>query len=123
MSQLRKKMRRTMATLVVKGKRMQHTMRDKKKGFDTLFDRYRKTPIYLALLLGAFSLIGATLLASGENLTLEAIKERKKEDLLASLEMVVPKNLYDNDLVHDSYEINDAKNGSRTIYPAPCLHS
>lgn len=80
--------------------------------------QYRKTPIYLALLLGSFALIGATLLATSHEATSEAIKQRLKEDLMSSLAMVIPNELFDNDLVKDSYGLQPKVGGKRIIYPA-----
>jgi electron transport complex protein RnfG len=78
----------------------------------------RKTPAYLALLLGLFSLLGAGLLATAQDLTGEAIAARQKDDLLTSLAMVVPRSLYDNDPVGESYDLPDAAGTAHTVYPA-----
>lgn len=80
--------------------------------------RKERSPVYLAGLLGGFSLLGAALLASGFQATEGAIAARQKEDLLTSLSLVIPAALHDNDLVADSYALPLAGGGSRTVYPA-----
>ena len=80
--------------------------------------KYRKTPVYLAILLGAFSLVGAVLLSTGYEVTSEPIAQRLKEDLMSSLAMVIPLDKHDNDLVRDSYGFTPTNGDKRIIYPA-----
>lgn len=58
--------------------------------------------MYQAGMLGLFSLFAAGLLMFGDRLTRDAIAERAAEDLLASLEQVIPASLHDNDLLADT---------------------
>lgn len=67
----------------------------------TWFGSLRGSPVHHAALLGAFSLVAALLLASGDLLTREAIEARGREDLKAGLAQVIPKALHDNDLLKD----------------------
>ena len=62
---------------------------------------FRQNAIFQGLLLGGFALAAAAFLAVGDVSTAEAIAARKAEDLKASLSQVVPKNLYDNDILTD----------------------
>lgn len=78
---------------------------------------YRTSPVYLAALLGAFAFVGAALLAIGHAATKEAIRQRLKEDLQASLAMVAPPALHDNDLIGESFDFKDATGQMRRIYP------
>ncbi|MBB4304365.1 electron transport complex protein RnfG [Rhodobium orientis] len=77
-----------------------------------------RSPIYLAALLGGFALIGAALLATGFAGTEDAIEQRHKEDLQASLSMVMPEDLHDNDPVVDAWKFSATGDNSRMIYPA-----
>ncbi|MEA1050640.1 electron transport complex subunit RsxG [Lamprobacter modestohalophilus] len=54
---------------------------------------------YQALLLAGFALAASVLLVVGNLVTKGPIAERKAEDLLASLEQVIPAELHDNDLL------------------------
>lgn len=76
--------------------------------------RKERSPFYLAGLLGFFSLIGAAVLAGGFEATEGAVRNRQREDLLSSLSLVIPSDLHDNDLVADSYALDDGT----IIYPA-----
>jgi electron transport complex protein RnfG len=83
-----------------------------------LREAHRKTPAYLAVLLGLFSLVGAGLLTTAQQMTSEAIAARQKDDLLTSLALVMPRSLYDNDPVGESYGLSDAAGAAHAIYPA-----
>ena len=93
------------------------TMDDKKE--DVALDA--KTPFrekipYQALLLGGFALAASTLLASSNEATKDAIAERLREDLLASLGEVVPPKTYSNDLLEDIITLPRKDGTPATIY-------
>lgn len=60
----------------------------------------RATAIH-ALVLGGFSMAAAALLAGGNLLTADTIRQRAAEDLQASLAQVLPAAIHDNDLLAD----------------------
>jgi len=74
---------------------------------------FRQSPVFQAVLLGAFALGAAATLASGNYATEDAIAQRKKEDLTASIAQVVPPSLHDNDLLADQFKVK-----GRTVYQA-----
>jgi electron transport complex protein RnfG len=78
----------------------------------------KRGPLFLALLLGGLALGGATLLAGGFAVTESAIRQRHKEDLLASLSLVVPAGLHDNDLAADGYDLAIEGSKPLKVYPA-----
>ncbi len=80
--------------------------------------RKERSPFYLAALLGGFSLFGAALLATGFQTTEGAIRDRQKEDLLASLALVIPASIHDNDLIADSYAMPLSGSITREVFPA-----
>nr|WP_321457615.1 RnfABCDGE type electron transport complex subunit G [uncultured Cohaesibacter sp.] len=82
------------------------------------YEKHRSNPVYLATLLGGFSLLCAFILASSYVATLDPIALRQKEDLQSSLAKVIPATLHDNDLVKDAYVIKDDAGTEKTVYPA-----
>ena len=110
-----RKFNRNLIRLTIRSKKTRQNVRTL---LSQAIGKYRNTPTYLALLLGSFALIGATLLATSHEVTSEAIKQRLKEDLMSSLTMVIPNELFDNDLVKDSYSLDLKARGKRIIYPA-----
>ena len=77
---------------------------------------------YQAGVLAAFALLASILLGFADLATRDAIQLRLEEDLKASLEEVVPADLYDNDLLADNVALAsaDANIGSAetTVYLA-----
>ncbi|MEW8204899.1 MAG: electron transporter RnfG, partial [Candidatus Thiodiazotropha taylori] len=57
--------------------------------------QYRKRVGYQAVLLGGFSTLATALLVAGNIATKDDIMARQKEDLLRSLNQVVPTEYYD----------------------------
>jgi electron transport complex protein RnfG len=78
--------------------------------------KYRKRIGYQAVLLGGFSTLATALLVAGNLATTEAIRERQREDLLASLAQVVPPASYDNNLLAQPLEIADDRDRPVTVY-------
>lgn len=70
------------------------------------------------VLLAAFSLATALILAGSDELTSAAIATRATEDLYASLSQVVPDGLHDNDLTANTRVIADAEEGEVPVYLA-----
>ncbi|SDF02180.1 electron transport complex, RnfABCDGE type, B subunit/electron transport complex, RnfABCDGE type, C subunit/electron transport complex, RnfABCDGE type, G subunit [Salipiger thiooxidans] len=68
------------------------------------------------VLLAAFSLATALILAGSDELTSGAIATRATEDLYASLSQVEPDGLHDNDLTTDTRVIADAEEGEVPVY-------
>ncbi len=62
-------------------------------------EQLRQKLSYQALLLAGFALLASALLGLADLNTKDAIKQRLAEDLQASLEQVIPKTYYDNDLL------------------------
>lgn len=78
---------------------------------------YRKRTGYQAGLLGGFATMAAVLLVMSNMVTHSDIEARQREDLMASLDQVIPPNLHDNDLLADTRVVStDA--GPRTVYRA-----
>jgi electron transport complex protein RnfG len=78
--------------------------------------KYRKRVGYQAVLLGGFTTIATALLVAGNLATKDDIRERQKEDLLHSLNQVVPAKYYDSDLLQQPLNINDNKGRALTVY-------
>jgi electron transport complex protein RnfG len=78
---------------------------------------YRKRTGYQAGLLGGFATMAAVLLVMSNMITKDDIQARQREDLLASLEQVIPPNLHDNDLLADTKAV-PIEAGQRTVYRA-----
>lgn len=80
-----------------------------------------KTPLrerisYQALLLGGFSFIATLLLVLGNLATGDAIGERAREDLRASLSQVIPAQVHDNDLLQAPLQIEGPDGKPLTVY-------
>jgi Na+-translocating ferredoxin:NAD+ oxidoreductase subunit G len=60
-----------------------------------------------ALMLGLFAVVGTTIVALTEDNTRERIAWNEREYLLRSLNEVVPRELYDNDIETDTIEVSD----------------
>lgn len=79
-------------------------------------NKYRKWISYQALLLGIFSTLATALLVAGNLATRDAIRERQKEDLQASLSQVIPAVLHDNDLLESPLSITGSRGEPLTVY-------
>jgi electron transport complex protein RnfG len=77
---------------------------------------YRKRVGYQAALLGGFATMAAALLVAGNIATKDVIAERQREDLLESLNQVIPSGRFDNDLVAHPLVIKDDQGRDVTIY-------
>ena len=71
-----------------------------------------------AVLLGGFSLVATLLLVLGNLATGDAIAERQREDLRASLAQVIPGRVHDNDLLGASLQVDGADGKPLTVYRA-----
>lgn len=69
-----------------------------------------------SVLLGGFSLFATALLVIGNLATRDAIAERLREDLRASLSQVIPDSVHDNDLLAHPLAFKDETNAPLTIY-------
>jgi Na+-translocating ferredoxin:NAD+ oxidoreductase subunit G len=78
--------------------------------------KYRKRIGYQAVLLGGFSTLATALLVAGNIATKDDIQARQKEDLLSSLNQVIPAENYDSDLLHQPLIISDSKGHDLTVY-------
>jgi electron transport complex protein RnfG len=80
--------------------------------------KYRQRVGYQAMLLGGFATFASIFLVSGNMATKDAIAERLKEDLLESLNQVVPAKMYDNDLLQEPLVMraDDTSQKEITIY-------
>lgn len=79
---------------------------------------FRERISYQALLLGGFSFIATALLVLGNVATSDAIEERMKEDLRASLSQVIPQEIHDNDLLESTLEMEKADGSKLLVYRA-----
>jgi len=79
---------------------------------------FKKRIGYHAGLLAGMALIVSALLAIGNNQTKAEIELRLEEDMRASLEMVMPNGLYDNDLLTDTASIISENGEEKLIYVA-----
>ena len=70
-------------------------------------DGLRQRLDYPTYLLAAAGLIASLVLGLGDLSTKGSIHQRQKEDLLATLEQVIPNNIHDNDLLNDVIEVVD----------------
>ncbi|WP_114011059.1 electron transport complex subunit RsxG [Cohaesibacter intestini] len=84
----------------------------------TRFEAIRSNPLYLALLLGFFSVVSALTLSSAFLATEEAIDLRHKEDLQKSLALVIPDDRHDNDLVTSAFTLKSEDGIEKLVYPA-----
>ncbi|MCU7812131.1 MAG: electron transport complex subunit RsxG [Candidatus Thiodiazotropha sp. (ex Notomyrtea botanica)] len=78
--------------------------------------QYRKRVGYQAVLLGGFSTLATALLVAGNIATKDVILERQKEDLLESLNQVIPERRYDNDLLTHPLTLSDEEGDTLTVY-------
>ncbi len=78
--------------------------------------KYRQRIGYQAVLLGGFSTLATALLVASNNATKDASLERQREDLLASLDQVVPQERYDNNLLAHPLELADEQGRPMTVY-------
>ncbi len=77
-----------------------------RRQFDDL-ERLRQRLDYQTYLLAAAGLLASLLLGIGDLATRGSIETRQKEDLLATLEQVLPSDLHDNDLLRDVKTVTD----------------
>ncbi len=77
---------------------------------------FRSRISYQAILLGGFSFIATALLVLGNLATRDAIDERMREDLRASLSQVIPASVHDNDLLANPLQFSDDDGQPLTIY-------
>jgi len=82
------------------------------------FGKLKRNLVFQAILLGAFALVAAALLSAGNLSTKDAILARQAEDLKASISQVVPKNLYDNDILADRIELSAGDGQPIIVYRA-----
>jgi len=87
------------------------TLYEKLTGFLSLenLEQLRPQLKYQAGVLAGFALLGSLLLGVADFATRDVIKLRLEEDLKASLEEVVPADLYDNDLLADTVSLPSAE--------------
>jgi electron transport complex protein RnfG len=91
-----------------------------RRQFDDL-DSLRKRLDYQTYLLAAAGLVASLLLGFGDLATRGSIERRQAEDMLATLEQVLPPGLYDNDLLHNARLIADTVEhglGETSVYLA-----
>lgn len=77
-----------------------------RRQFDDL-DSLRQRLDYQTYLLAAAGLVASVLLGFGDLATSGSIERRQAEDMLATLEQVLPPELHDNDLLHDVLGVSD----------------
>lgn len=77
---------------------------------------FRDRVSYQALLLGGFAFLATALLVLGHLATRDAIEERGREDLRASLTQVIPEALHDNDLLANPLTIGLDAGQPLTVY-------
>jgi len=71
-------------------------------------------PVSAARMLGFFSLIGIGLVTLIFYITSPKISQNQHDELLRSLKVIMPADLYDNDLVSDTLHVTDSRLGSAT---------
>ena len=86
--------------------------------FDTIKTKYRRNPVFHAVLLSGFALISAVLLIIGNLLTAESIELRRIEDLQFSLGQVIPSAMHDNSLWSDTRTLKTDTGEAVTYYLA-----
>lgn len=79
---------------------------------------FRKRTGYHAGLLGGFAAMAAALLIMGNVATRDSILERQKEDLLSTLNQVIPHELYDEGLLDNNLPFNVDNGETLTVYRA-----
>lgn len=80
--------------------------------------KFRETVTFQAILLGASTLVAATLLSFGNLATKDEIALRLEEDLKASIAQVMPPELYENDLLKSALTVEDPTGASVLVYRA-----
>ncbi len=91
-----------------------------RRQFDDL-ENLRQRLDYQTYLLAAAGLVASLLLGIGDLATRGSIEARQEEDLLATLEQVLPSSLHDNDLLRDVRPITDSAErglGTTQVYRA-----
>ncbi len=91
-----------------------------RRQFDDL-ERLRQRLDYQTYLLAAAGLVASLLLGIGDLATRGSIEARQEEDLLATLEQVLPSDLHDNDLLRDVKTVTDSAErglGNTQVYLA-----
>ncbi len=68
-------------------------------------------PLSAALMLGVFSLIGIGLVTLVFYITGPKVSQNQHDELLRSLKVIMPADLYDNDLVSDTLHVSDSRLG------------
>ncbi|WP_139557878.1 electron transport complex subunit RsxG [Methylotetracoccus oryzae] len=87
-----------------------------RRQFDDL-DTLRQRLDYQTYVLAAAALLASVLLGVGDLATKGSIERRQAEDLLATLEQVLPSGLYDNDLLRDSGTVADTGEQGLGVVP------
>ena len=87
-----------------------------RRRFDDL-DTLRQRLDYQTYILAAAALLASVLLGFGDLITKGSIERRQAEDLLATLEQVLPPSLYENDLLQDTKTVADT--GERGLGAVP----
>ncbi len=77
-----------------------------------------KNPVVHAVLLAIIALVAAVFLILGNMATKHSIALRKYEDLVRSLNMVIPAKKHDNDLTKDTTRVADEQGRSYRVYLA-----
>ncbi|MCP4934911.1 MAG: electron transport complex subunit RsxG [bacterium] len=77
-----------------------------------------ENPVVHAGLLGGIALVAAVFLILGNMATEQPIKDRNHEDLVHSLEIVIPDRLHDSDLTAEVIHLEDAAGKLHEIYRA-----
>ncbi|MBZ4021797.1 electron transport complex subunit RsxG [Rhodobacter sp. TJ_12] len=78
----------------------------------------KSSPFAHGLMLGLFSLVTAGLLAMADQTTQAPIAQRSAEDLAASLDQVLPAEIYDNSPATDLRSVEDADEGVVQVHIA-----
>lgn len=78
--------------------------------------KYRQRVGYQAMLLGGFTTMATVFLVVGNLITKEVIAERLQEDLLISLNQVIPEEHYSNNLLENPLIITMPQGESITVY-------
>jgi len=77
-------------------------------------EKIKQTLAYPALLMGCIALLVCSLLLLAHNLTAQPIADRQREDLTKLLNQVLPKNLYDNQPLDQTFQ--QVINGQHYIF-------
>jgi electron transport complex protein RnfG len=79
---------------------------------------YQNRVAYHATLLGGMALLASTALIVADQSTRPEIDKRLDEDMRASLQQVLPQQLYDNNPLEDTLAVEDGDAGTVTVYRA-----